>query len=49
LEEIIECRFFAGLSVKETADALDTSVRTVERGSQRARSYLLSALEAEGE
>jgi len=45
LEEIVECRFFAGLSVSETAEALDTSVRTVERGSQRARGYLLSALD----
>lgn len=49
LEEIIECRFFAGLSVIATAGALGMSVRTVERGSQRARSYLLSALESKGE
>jgi len=47
LEEIVECRFFAGLSVKETAEALNISVRTVERGSQRARGYLLSALDAD--
>lgn len=47
LEEIVECRFFAGLSVKETAEALNTSVRTVERGSQRARGYLLSALDTD--
>lgn len=45
LEEIIECRFFTGLSVSETAEALGTSKRTVERGWQRARAYLLSALE----
>lgn len=45
LEEVVECRFFAGLSVSETAEALDTSTRTVERDSQRARAYLLSALE----
>ncbi len=47
LAEIVECRFFAGLSVKETAEALNTSVRTVERGSQRARGYLLSALDTD--
>jgi len=45
LEEIVECRFFAGLSVSETAEALDTSVRSVERGWQRARGYLLSAMD----
>ena len=45
LEEVVECRFFAGLSVAETAEALDTSTRTVERDSQKARAYLLSALD----
>lgn len=45
LEEVVECRFFAGLSVAETAEALGSSVRTVERDSQRARAYLLSALD----
>ena len=49
LEEIVECRFFAGLSISETAVALGTSVRTVERGSQRARGYLLSALDNKDE
>lgn len=44
LEDIVECRFFAGLSVADTAEALDTSVRTIERGSQRARGYLFRAL-----
>ena len=45
LEQIIECRYFAGLSVKETALALDTSVRTVEREWQRAKGYLLTAMD----
>jgi RNA polymerase sigma factor (TIGR02999 family) len=45
LEEIVECRFFTGLSVSETAEALGISTRTVERGWQRARAYLLSALD----
>ncbi len=40
LESIVECRFFAGLTVEETADALGRSVRTVERQWARARAYL---------
>lgn len=47
LEEIIECRYFAGLTVRETADALGMSVRSVERGWQRARGYLVTAMETE--
>jgi RNA polymerase sigma factor (TIGR02999 family) len=45
LEQIIECRFFAGLTVRETADALGMSVRSVERDWQRARGYLVTAME----
>lgn len=45
LEKIIECRYFAGLSVRETADALGASVRSVERDWTRARGYLVAALE----
>ena len=44
LETIMECRFFAGLSVAETAQAMGTSERTVERCWQRARAYLLQAM-----
>ena len=47
LEQIVECRYFAGLSVADTAAALDMAVRTVERDWQRARGYLLRALEPE--
>ena len=47
LEQIIECRYFAGLSVKETAEALDMAVRTVERDWQRARAYLRRAMETD--
>jgi RNA polymerase sigma factor (TIGR02999 family) len=47
LEQIIECRYFAGLSVADTAETLDMAVRTVERDWQRARGYLLRALEPE--
>jgi RNA polymerase sigma factor (TIGR02999 family) len=46
LEGVIECRYFAGLSVKETAEALGMAVRTVERDWQRAREYLVEAMKA---
>ena len=45
LESVIECRYFAGLSVSETADALGMSTRSVERDWQRARGYILTAME----
>jgi len=44
LEQVMECRYFAGLSVQETADALNMSVRSVERDWQRAKGYLITAL-----
>lgn len=44
LERVVECRFFAGLSTAETAEALGRSVRSVERDWARARAYLLVAL-----
>lgn len=47
LEQIVECRCFAGLSVNDTADALGMSVRTVEREWRRAKGYLLRAMEGE--
>ncbi len=36
----VECRFFAGLTEEETAEALGVSVRTVQRDWQRARGWL---------
>jgi RNA polymerase sigma factor (TIGR02999 family) len=45
LVKIIECRYFAGLSVADTAEALGMAVRTVERDWQRAKAYLLEAME----
>lgn len=45
LEAVVECRHFAGLSVKETAEALDMSVRSVERALQRARAYVTTAMD----
>ena len=45
---VIECRFFAGLSVEETAEVLGTSVRTVEREWTRAKAYLCQSLREGG-
>jgi RNA polymerase sigma factor (TIGR02999 family) len=48
---IAECRFFGGLSVSETAEAISVSSRTVEREWARARAYLYQMLgpEASGQ
>jgi len=43
---VVECRYFAGLSEQETADALDTSLRTVQREWLKARACLRAALGA---
>ena len=37
---IVECRFFAGMSVEETATALDLSPATVKRDWVAARAWL---------
>jgi RNA polymerase sigma factor (TIGR02999 family) len=42
---IVECRFFGGMTVSDTAEALGTSTRTVEREWARARGYLYHALQ----
>lgn len=47
MARIVECRFFGGLSVVETAEAVDASTRTVEREWARARTYLRYLLTAE--
>jgi DNA-directed RNA polymerase specialized sigma24 family protein len=44
MARIIECRFFGGMSVPDTAEALGTSTRTVEREWARARAYLYQTL-----
>ena len=46
LVRLVECRFFAGLSERETADALGLSVRTVQRDWLRARAVLRRELSA---
>jgi RNA polymerase sigma factor (TIGR02999 family) len=40
MARIVECRFFGGLSVPETAEAVGVSPRTVIREWARARTYL---------
>ena len=37
---VVECRFFAGLTVAETAAALEVSPRTVDRAWQKAKAWL---------
>ncbi len=44
LPDIVECRFFAGLSEQETAKALGISRRTVQRDWTRAKSLLRELL-----
>ena len=46
---VVECRYFAGLTEEETASALDTSLRTVQRDWMRARAWLLKELGARPE
>ncbi|HSD15845.1 MAG TPA: ECF-type sigma factor [Thermomonas sp.] len=45
LAQIVECRFFAGYSEKETAQALDVSERTVQRDWATARAWLQRQVE----
>lgn len=44
MARIVVCRFYGGMSVPDTAEALGTSTRTVEREWTRARLYLKEAL-----
>jgi RNA polymerase sigma factor (TIGR02999 family) len=48
LARVVELRFFGGLSVEETAAAMNLSERTVKREWQKARAYLFDALRREG-
>jgi len=43
---VVECRFFAGLSVEQTADVLSLSPATVKRDWAAARAWLNRELEA---
>jgi RNA polymerase sigma factor (sigma-70 family) len=44
LARVVECRFFAGLDEKETAEALGLSVRTAQREWFKARAWLRAEL-----
>ena len=44
LPQLVECRFFAGLTEEETAEALALPLRTVQRDWARARAWLKRAL-----
>lgn len=44
---VVECRFFAGLDIEETAEALDVSPGTVKRDWRLARIWLNRQLSAE--
>jgi RNA polymerase sigma-70 factor, ECF subfamily len=46
LVQVIECRFFAGLSEEETAEAMGVSLRTAQRDWLRARAWLREELRA---
>jgi RNA polymerase sigma factor (TIGR02999 family) len=48
LSRVVEYRFFAGLTVEETAAALQVTARTVERDWQKARAWLYIQLQDEG-
>jgi RNA polymerase sigma-70 factor, ECF subfamily len=41
---VIECRYFGGLSVEETAEALAVSIRTVKRDAALAQAWLYREL-----
>ena len=40
MSEIVECRYFGGLTEEETAEALGTTTRTVQRDWAKARGWL---------
>lgn len=44
LAQIVECRFFGGLTVEETAEALEIAPVTVKRGWDTARAWLFQHL-----
>ena len=46
--QVVECRFFGGLTDAEIAESLGISERTVNRDWERARAYLVQLLAANG-
>jgi RNA polymerase sigma factor (TIGR02999 family) len=45
--QIVECRFFAGMTIPETAEALGVSPATVKRGWAVAQAWLYREMRAE--
>jgi RNA polymerase sigma factor (TIGR02999 family) len=48
LSRVVECRFFAGMSIADTAAALDSSPATVKRDWVLARAWLYREMQAHG-
>lgn len=48
LRDVVECRYFGGLSATETAEVLRVGERTVERDWVKARAWLYKELYKEG-
>ncbi len=48
LGQVVDCRFFAGLSEEETAQAMGVSLRTAQRDWMRARAWLKEELRGSG-
>ena len=46
LSRVVECRVFGGLTVSETAAALDLAPRTVDRAWRKARAWLAREIDA---
>jgi RNA polymerase sigma factor (TIGR02999 family) len=47
LAQVFDCRYFAGLTPQETADALDISVRTVQRDWSKSKAWLRREMSSE--
>jgi RNA polymerase sigma factor (TIGR02999 family) len=47
LARVVECRYFAGYSQRQTADALNITERTVQRDWNRAKTIIYAALGAD--
>lgn len=45
--DIVELRYFGGLSLEEVADTLEISVTSVKRGWQKARAFLYNAMQGD--
>lgn len=46
--QVVECRFFGGMNVDETAEAMNVSPRTVKSDWSLSRAWLYRALQASG-